>query len=349
MKILVTGGAGYIGSHTIIHILENTHHEVVSIDNYSNSDEKTFDRIEKITGSRVKNYNIDLTDYAALKREFFDVETDVEGIIHFAALKAVGESVQLPVKYYQNNLNGLINLLKCVEKYDVKQFIFSSSCTVYGNADSQPVTEETPTKVPESPYGYTKLVGERILSDFSKTKDDFTCLSLRYFNPVGAHMSGLNGELPKGVPNNLVPVVTQFASGWIDELTVYGDDYETRDGTAIRDYIHVADIANAHVLALEFIANGGRGAAYDVFNLGSGNGTTVLEVLKAFEQETGQKLDYTIGPRRPGDVQSIYANNSKATEVLGWKLNYTIEDAMSSAWKWQEYINATIGDDMVRL
>ncbi|MEQ9188386.1 MAG: UDP-glucose 4-epimerase GalE [Cryomorphaceae bacterium] len=347
MKIVVTGGAGYIGSHTIIDILERTNHEVVSIDNFSNSSEATFDRIEQITGKRVKNYNIDLTAYKTLKEEFFQKEKDLDGIIHFAALKAVGESVEKPVMYYQNNLNGLINLLKCVQKFDVQSFIFSSSCTVYGNAETQPVTEETPTQEPESPYGYTKLVGEKILSDFSKTKTAFHALSLRYFNPVGAHMSGQNGELPKGRPNNLVPVVTQAASGWIDDLYVHGNDYETRDGTAIRDYIHVSDIAHAHVLALEYLQSGKAMQNYDVFNLGSGNGVTVLEVIRAFEEVSGKKLNYIVGPRREGDVEIIYANNSKAKRVLGWEIKHGIEDAMHSAWEWQKQLNAIKSGDKV--
>jgi len=349
MKILVTGGAGYIGSHTIIDILENTDHEVVSIDNFSNSDPNTFDRVEAITGKRVKNYNIDLTSYNSLKTEFFLKEGHIDGVIHFAALKAVGESVAKPVMYYQNNLNGLINLLKCAQKFDVDSFIFSSSCTVYGNAEHQPVTELTPTQIPLSPYGYTKLVGEKILSDFAKTKKDFQALSLRYFNPVGAHISGLNGELPKGRPNNLVPVVTQFASGWINDLVVHGTDYETRDGTSIRDYIHVSDIAHAHVLALEFLNKSESETNYDVFNLGSGNGVTVLEVLHAFEKVSGRKLDYLLGPRREGDVEMIFADNSKATKGLKWDLQYGIEDAMASAWKWQQFLNKSKSGDKVRL
>jgi len=349
MKILVTGGAGYIGSHTIIDILDNTEHEVVSIDNFSNSDPNTFDRIEAITGKRVKNYEIDLTSYNTLKEDFFLKEWHIDGIIHFAALKAVGESVAKPVMYYQNNLNGLINLLKCAQKFDVDSFIFSSSCTVYGNADHQPVTEFTPTQTPESPYGYTKLVGEKILSDFAKTKSAFQALSLRYFNPVGAHISGMNGELPKGRPNNLVPVVTQFASGWVDDLVVHGTDYGTRDGTAIRDYIHVSDIAHAHVLALDYLNTGQTETNYDVFNLGSGNGVTVLEVLHAFEKISGLKLSYRLGPRREGDVEMIYADNSKATSLLNWKLQFGIEDAMSSAWKWQQFLNKAKNGDKVRL
>lgn len=346
MKILVTGGAGYIGSHTIIDIIENTNHEVVSIDNFSNSDSQTFDRIEKITGKRIKNYELDITAYKSLKEKFFAVEKDIDGIIHFAALKAVGESVEKPVKYYHNNFNSLINLLKCTQKFGVKYFIFSSSCTVYGNADEQPVTENTPTQKAESPYGYTKLVGENILSDFANSIQGFKAISLRYFNPVGAHLSGENGELPKGRPNNLVPVVTQFASKWLDELVVHGNDYDTRDGTAIRDYIHVSDIAHAHVLALEFLNGQSRTHPYDVFNLGTGVGVSVLEVLNAFENSSGLKLDYKIGPRRPGDVECIYANNEKARKLLGWEPKFNIDDAMKSAWEWQKRLNA-IHDDRV--
>lgn len=349
MKILVTGGAGYIGSHTLIDILECTTHEVISIDNFCNSDPNVFQRINQITGKEVKNYNVDLTDYEGLKHVFSDQESPIDGIIHFAALKAVGESVEKPVKYYQNNLNGLINLLKCVEKFDINSFIFSSSCTVYGNTDLQPVTEETPTQTPESPYGYTKLVGERILQDFTRTKSDFRALSLRYFNPVGAHISGMNGELPKGRPNNLVPIVTQFASAWLEDLYVHGNDYETRDGTAIRDYIHVSDIAHAHVLAIEYLSKLADERFYDVFNLGSGKGVTVLEVIEAFERQAGMKLNYKIGPRRPGDVEKIYANNRKAVDVLKWQPQYTIDEAMSSAWKWQQELNRLKNDGKAHL
>lgn len=347
MKILVTGGAGYIGSHTIIDILEKTGHEVVSIDNYSNSDAHTFERIRQITGRKVKNYNIDLCDYERLRSEFFEVERGIEGIIHFAAFKAVGESVEKPLMYYHNNLNGLINLLRSSQEFNVKYFIFSSSCTVYGNTKEQPVTEDTPAQQTESPYGYTKLVGEKILEDFTHSNKNFKSIALRYFNPVGAHMSGLNGELPKGKPNNLVPIVTQFASGWLPALQVYGDDYDTRDGTPIRDYIHVSDISHAHVLAMELLAGGKSPKSYDVFNLGNGLGVTVLEVLRAFEKVTGLKLDYKIGPRRPGDVEVIYANNHKARTQLQWQPEYDIEDAMRSAWKWQEYLNTIRRGDKV--
>lgn len=347
MKILVTGGAGYIGSHTIIDILENTDFEVVSVDNFSNSEEDTFSRIEKITGKRVRNYNIDLADYNLLKNEVFLKEQNIDGIIHFAALKAVGESVEKPVMYYYNNLNSMINLLKCCQKFDINNFIFSSSCTVYGNPSTTPVTESFPIGVTESPYGYTKVVGERILSDFTSTKKGFRGISLRYFNPVGAHMSGMNGELPKGRPNNLVPVVTQFASGWVDQLIVHGNDYETRDGTAIRDYIHVSDISRAHVLAVRRLFEDDSAPNYDIYNLGVGQGVTVLEVLNAFEKVSGLKLNYQIGPRRSGDVEAIYADNTKARTELGWNPTLTIEDAMLSAWEWQKRLNAIKRDDKV--
>lgn len=349
MKILVTGGAGYIGSHTIIDILENSDHEVISIDNFSNSDEATFDRIEQITGKRIKNYNVDISDYHALKSKVFEIEKNIDGIIHFAALKAVGESVDKPVLYYYNNLNSMINLLKCTQKFNINYFIFSSSCTVYGNPSMIPVTETSPIGSTESPYGYTKVVGERILEDFTKTKAGFKAIALRYFNPVGAHMSGLNGELPKGRPNNLVPVVTQFASGWLDQLNVYGNDYNTRDGSAIRDYIHVSDISHAHLLALNSIAGNSDSKAYDIYNLGVGEGVTVFEVLNAFEKIFGKKLNYTVTDRRAGDVEAIFADNSKAQNELGWKPKYNIDDAMSSAWKWQQHLNAITRDGKAHL
>lgn len=337
MKILVTGGAGYIGSHTIIDILNNTNHEVVSIDNFSNAEPQVFDRIKEITGKEVVNHAVDLCDKESLQACFEELG-NIDGIIHFAALKAVGESVSQPVAYYQNNFNSLLNLLELSAGFHVQHFIFSSSCTVYGNAEVQPVTEETPLQEPESPYGYTKLAGERMLRDFVSATADFNALSLRYFNPVGAHPSGLNGELPKGRPNNLVPVVTQFASGWLKELWVHGNDYDTRDGTAIRDYIHVSDIAHAHVLAMEWLVENQQ-SKYDVFNLGTGTGVTVLEVLQAFMKASGIQLNYQMGPRRAGDVEVIYADNTKARTILGWEPRFNIFDAMDAAWKWQQRLN----------
>lgn len=345
MRILVTGGAGYIGSNTIIDILESSNHEVVSIDNFSNSDLATFSRIEQITGKSVTNYNIDLTDYQSLVSNFFEKEQHIDGIIHFAALKAVGESVEKPLLYYQNNLNGLVNLLKCAQKFDVKYFIFSSSCTVYGNAAHQPVTENTPTAMPESPYGYTKLVGENIIRHFANAERGFKAISLRYFNPVGAHSSGLNGELPKGKPNNLVPIITQFLSGWLDELSVYGIDYGTRDGSAMRDYIHVSDIAHAHLIAMESLVNNENKPIYDIYNLGTGNGTTVFEVINAFERANSLKVNYKIGDRRKGDVDTIFADISKAKTELNWKPIRSLEESMRSAWQWQLFLNKTRNGD----
>ena len=339
MKILVTGGAGYIGSHTIVDILENRGgYEVASLDNYSNSEAASYARIREVAGRGPRDFECDLRDYEALRR-VFEALPPLDGVIHFAALKAVGESVEKPLLYYENNLGGLVNLLKCVREFQVPNFIFSSSCTVYGNVDKLPASEETPLKTPESPYGYTKTAGERILQDFIASAPGHRAISLRYFNPVGAHASGKLGELPLGVPNNLVPIITQFASGWLDRLVVFGDDYPTRDGTPVRDYVHVSDIAHAHLLALEYVAEQGD-RHYEVFNLGTGEGVTVLEAIRAFEERSGLRLDYRIGGRRAGDITAIYADNSKARKVLGWRPQRDIGDAMASAWEWQQHLNS---------
>lgn len=343
MKVLVTGGAGYIGSHTIVDLLENADFEVISLDNYINSTHETFDRIEAITGVRVRNYAIDICDERAL-RQLFKQETDVVAIIHFAALKAVGESVAQPLRYYANNVGGLINLLQCADQVGIRRIIFSSSCTVYGNAAVQPVTENTPLAEAESPYGYTKLVGETILRNFCLAQTDARCIALRYFNPVGAHASGLIGELPLGEPNNLVPLITRAASGVGKPLTVYGSDYKTRDGSPVRDYVHVSDVAHAHVLALEKLS--AEAEKFDVINLGSEQGNTVGEVITAFERATGVRLPHTVGQRRPGDVEVVYADCAKAARVLGWKAQRSLEECMLSAWRWQQRIN---GDDRARL
>lgn len=339
MNILVTGGAGYIGSHTIADILENRDYAIFSLDNFSNAEHATFDRLEELLGRQVRNFDCDLRDGARL-REVFRALPRLDGIIHFAALKAVEESTRKPLLYYENNLQGLVNLLRCVEEFAVPNFIFSSSCTVYGNVDELPASESTPLKTPESPYGYTKLAGERILEDFTRAHGKLKSISLRYFNPVGAHESGIIGELPLGTPNNLVPIITQAASGWLKELVVFGDDYPTRDGTALRDYVHVSDIAHAHLLALEHVAGIAAASHYDVFNLGTGEGVTVLEAIKAFESRTGQKLNWRIGGRRAGDIEAIYADNAKARDVLGWVPARRIGEAMESAWKWQQRLNA---------
>ncbi len=332
-KVLVTGGCGYIGSHTIVDLIENGY-DVISVDNNSRSTPRILEGVEKITGRKVKNYKVDLCNYDDTFAIFQENE-DIVGIIHFAAYKAVGESVEQPLMYFENNLGSLINLLKCVQEFNVPYFVFSSSCTVYGNPDEIPVTEKTPPKPAESPYGYTKQMGEQIINEFSKAVPT-QCVLLRYFNPVGAHPSAFIGELPIGKPANLVPVITQTAIGKIPQVTVYGNDYPTRDGSCIRDYIHVCDIAHAHTLAMDYLLNKGSDKRCEVFNLGSGNGVSVLEAINAFEKVSGVKLNYAIGPRRPGDVVAIYANNEYAVKTLGWKLKYNLEDMMSSAWKWEQ-------------
>ncbi|MCB0380169.1 MAG: UDP-glucose 4-epimerase GalE [Flavobacteriales bacterium] len=337
MKILITGGAGYIGSHTIIDILENTNWDVISIDNYSTSTETTYQRIEKITGKTIMFYNVDLKDIDATKK-VFEENKDIKGIIHFAAHKWVGDSVENPLKYYNNNLIGLTNILTLQKEFNIKSLIFSSSCSVYGNIDTLPVTEKTQLNKAESPYAYTKQVGERIIEDFIYANNQLKAISLRYFNPVGAHISGLNGEI-QPIPNNLIPFVTQTAIGKIKQLNVFGNNYNTKDGTCVRDYIHVSDIASAHVAALKTLFENANFPNYDVINLGSGNGVSVLEIINAFEQQNNIKLNYKFGPRRQGDVESIYSDSSKALKVLGWKTNYNINDMVKSAWLWEQNLN----------
>ncbi|MAW87855.1 MAG: UDP-glucose 4-epimerase GalE [Phyllobacteriaceae bacterium] len=332
-KILVTGGCGYIGSHTVVDLLDQGF-EVISIDNLSNSDEKVLDGIEAITGKRVRNYAVDLCDLAAT-REVFEANPDIAGIIHFAALKLVGESVFEPLKYYHNNLEGLTNLLKCAEEFKVSNFIFSSSCSVYGNTDVLPVTEDTPFGEAESPYARTKQIGEQILSDYAKVNDWFKCVRLRYFNPAGAHESALIGEAPTNPATNLVPVITETAIGKREKMSIFGVDYDTRDGSCIRDYIHVMDLADAHTRCLQYLLENRNETNCDVFNVGIGEGVTVLEAVNAFEKVTGQKLNYELGPRRPGDVVAIYANKSKAERLLGWQPKRNIEDIMKTAWAWE--------------
>lgn len=337
MQILITGGAGYIGSHTIIEILQNTDWEVISIDNYSNSSSATYDRIKEITGKKIRHYNIDLKDIVATEQVFKE-NKDIAGIIHFAAHKAVGESVEQPLMYYDNNLNTLANILKCQEKFNVPNLIFSSSCSVYGNTKELPVTEETPLEKTESPYAYTKQIGEVMVNDFMKINKKLKAISLRYFNPVGAHITGLNGELSNTKPNNLVPFITQTAIGKQESLTVFGSNYNTIDGTCVRDYIHVSDIANAHVLALQELINGNISKNHDIINLGTGIGVSVLEAIKAFEKVSGKKLNYSIGEKREGDVEAIYANNQKAKKLLKWTPKLNLDDMMLSAWKWENHL-----------
>lgn len=336
--ILITGGCGYIGSHTAIELLEENRFNVISIDNLSNATEEVLDRIEAVTGKRMTNYAIDLCDLQAT-REVFEANPDIVGVIHFAAFKSVGESVEQPLWYYENNFSSLINVLKCCETYGVPHVIFSSSCSIYGNVDQLPVSEDTPVKDVESPYASTKLVGERILQDFVRSCDEVKCISLRYFNPVGAHASGLNGELPGNRPSNLVPAITQTAAGLLPQLTVFGGDYETRDGSCIRDFIHVTDIAIAHIKALDYLMAEQQEAPYEVYNLGTGQGVSIFEAISAFEQVTGQQLNYVVGERRPGDVVAIYSDSSRAKERLGWEATRGIREMMASAWKWQENLS----------
>lgn len=331
-KILVTGGTGYIGSHTIVDLIQNGY-DVVNIDNHSRSTPRIMEGVEKIVEKKVKNYNVDLCNYDDTFAVFQE-NTDIAGIIHFAAYKAVGESVEKPLMYFENNLISLINLLKCVQDFKVPHFVFSSSCTVYGNPDRIPVTEETLPKPAESPYGYTKQMGEQIVSETIKSLTT-TAILLRYFNPVGAHPSGLIGEMPVGPPQNLVPAITQTAIGKLPQMTVHGNDYKTRDGSCIRDFIHVCDLAHAHTLALNYLIEERNYSSCEVFNLGSGNGFTVLEAILAFEKVSGTKLNYKIGPRRTGDVIAIYANNDKANTFLGWKPRFSLEDMMQTAWQWE--------------
>ncbi len=331
-KILVTGGCGYIGSHTIVDLIENGF-EVISIDDNSRSTTYLLDGIEKITGKKVKNYKVDLKDYNDT-RAIFEENEDIAGIIHFAAYKAVGESVEEPLMYYENNLFSLINLLKCVQEFAVPHFVFSSSCTVYGSPDTIPVTEESPIKKAESPYGSTKQMGEEMIMNVVQVNDAKAIL-LRYFNPVGAHPSGLIGELPLGKPANLVPAITQTAIGKIPSMQLWGADYDTRDGSCIRDYIHVCDIAHAHTLALQYLIENKNKTNCDIFNLGTGNGVTVLEAIKAFEEVSGKKLNYKVGPRRPGDVVAIYANNNLARTALNWQIKYDLKEMMRTAWAWE--------------
>lgn len=331
-KILVTGGCGYIGSHTIVDLLEHGF-TVISIDDNSRSTPYAVNGIELITGKKIKNYKVDLKNFDETLAVFQE-NPDIEGVIHFAAYKAVGESVDEPLLYYENNLFGLINLLKCVQDFDIPHFVFSSSCTVYGNPDEMPVTETSPIKKAESPYGATKQMSEDIIRDFTK-RDITAAILLRYFNPVGAHPSGFIGELPIGKPQNLVPAITQTAIGKLPKLLVYGNDYPTRDGSCVRDYIHVCDIAHAHTLAIEYLAGNKKEAACEVFNLGTGNGFTVLEVIQTFEEVSGVKLNYEIGPRRAGDIIAIYANNDAAVTQLGWNIQYSITDMMRTAWEWE--------------
>lgn len=329
MKILVTGGAGYIGSHTDVELL-NAGHEVVVVDNLYNSNEKALERVEEITGKPVKFYQVDVLDKEALNRVFD--EEDIDAVIHFAGLKAVGESVSKPVEYYNNNIAGTINLLDVMKAHNVKNIIFSSSATVYGDPAEIPITEKCPKGTCTNPYGWSKWMLEQILMDVNKADPEWNVMLLRYFNPIGAHESGLIGEDPKGIPNNLVPYVAQVAVGKLEAVQVFGDDYDTPDGTGVRDYIHVVDLATGHVAALDWM-NGREGV--EIFNLGTGQGTSVLEVVRAFSAACGRELPYKICPRRGGDVAAVYGDASKAEREMGWKAQYSIDDMCRDSWNWQ--------------
>lgn len=333
-KILVTGGCGYIGSHTMVDLIANGF-DVISVDNLYNSDESVLDGIAQITGKQVKNYAVDLCDLEATK-QIFQENPDLIGVIHFAALKAVGESVEKPLLYFRNNLNSLLNILDCMAQYGVSHLIFSSSCSVYGNVQELPVTEDTPWQEAESPYARTKQMGEQIICDVLRGTPTLQSVLLRYFNPAGAHPSALIGESPRNMANNLVPVITETAIGKRPETVVFGDDYPTRDGSCIRDYIHIMDLAHAHTLALQYLLAARNEQQVEVFNLGIGEGVSVLEAIHAFETSTGVRLNYRIGPRREGDVVAIYANNNRAAQRLGWQPQYNIEAIMRSAWAWEQ-------------
>ncbi|WP_297337820.1 UDP-glucose 4-epimerase GalE [Algoriphagus sp.] len=331
-KILITGGAGYIGSHTAVELV-NAGFEPIVLDDLSNSDSKVLNRLEEIVGKKIPFYQGDCNDLAVLDQ--IGKDHQLSGVIHFAAFKAVGESTQFPLDYYRNNIGSLVVLLEFMQKRGIKDLVFSSSCTVYGQPDQLPVTEDTPRKDAESPYGNTKKVCEDILVDFVKSKPDIRVISLRYFNPIGAHPSGKIGELPIGTPNNLVPFVTQTAAGIREKLTVFGNDYDTSDGSCVRDFIHVMDLADAHVKALSFLSKQNTDY-YEVFNVGTGNGNTVLEVIETFQKVNGIKLNYQIGPRRPGDVVKIWADTQKINQVLGWYPKFSLEDSLRDSWNWQK-------------
>ncbi len=337
--VLVTGGTGYIGSHTVVE-LQEAGYRVVIIDNLSNSYVDVVDSIEKITGIRPEFEKVDLKEKLA-SFAVFEKYPEIEAIIHFAASKAVGESVDVPLDYYQNNLNSLIHVLDGMRKYKVNHIVFSSSCTVYGEPDILPVTEEAPIKKANSPYGNTKQICEEIMQDFRKPHPEVNVIALRYFNPIGAHPSALIGELPIGVPNNLVPFITQTAIGIRDELKVFGDDYNTPDGSAVRDYINVVDLARAHVVAIKRLLQKKNKKGFEIFNLGTGKGNSVLEVIKAFEKVSGTNLNYKIVGRREGDVEQVYADTGFANNELGWKTEKDIEETLLTAWKWEQHYRSS--------
>lgn len=340
MKILVTGGLGYIGSHTILSLLAQKH-EVVILDNLDNSCIEVLHRLTQLAGHSIPFYQLDITDANGLNRLF--EQENLDGVIHFAAKKSVSEAIEKPLYYYQHNIAGLLNLLEVCKQYEVNRFIFSSSCTVYGTPKMLPVTEATPTQIALSPYGNTKRIGEELLQEYASLKKGFKTIILRYFNPVGAHSSGILGELPLGVPANLMPFITQSAAGIRGPLQVFGDNYNTADGTAIRDYIHVIDLAMAHIEALQYLET--MPTNVDLFNVGTGAGVSVLEMIQTFEQVNSIKLNYEFAPRRAGDIEKIWADTRKITEVLGWRPKYDLRDMCLSAWQWQQFLMKSGADE----
>ena len=336
-KVIVTGGAGYIGSHTVVELIRRGYEPII-LDDFSNSEKKVLPRLEKITGKNVKLYEGKVQDPGFLEG-ILRFEKNIEAIIHFAAFKAVGESVEKPLLYYDNNLNSTLAILDNTLRNRGIKLIFSSSCTVYGQPDKLPVTENTPRKPAESPYGNTKQICEDFIRDSVGSGKELKALSLRYFNPIGADSSSLIGELPRGIPANLVPFITQAAAGLRPKISVFGNDYSTPDGTCIRDYIHVTDLANAHVKAIEYLDSIGEDAHYDVFNIGVGKGVSVMEIIQSFEEVNDLSLNYEIGPRRSGDIEKIWADTTKVNNLMNWKAQYSLEDALSSAWNWQIKLN----------
>lgn len=338
-KILVTGGCGYIGSHTLVELLDSGRYDAVSVDFCKRSTPRAMQRVEAITGKRVKNYRIDICNRNDFNR-IFEENSDIQGIIHFAAYKAVGESVENPLLYYRNNLNSLMNVIEACQHYAIPNLIFSSSCAVYGEVKKLPVNEATPVGAALCPYAHTKQIGEEMIRSALIPNSALQVVILRYFNPVGAHLSGLNGELSPDKPNNLIPIIMLAAAGEIPQMTVFGTDYDTRDGSCIRDYVHVCDIANAHVKALDYLFEHKNQKSCEVFNLGSGKGVSVLEMLQATERVIGRKLNYVLGARRAGDVPAIYGDCSRANELLQWSCRCNIDDMIASAWRWQQHLKS---------
>jgi len=332
MKILVTGGLGYIGSHTVVE-LHQAGHDIIIIDNLSNSEASVHTTLEKMCGRSFTFYELDITDAARL-RVVFEKEKDIDGIIHFAAKKSVTESLQIPVTYYENNISGLVNVMRMIEDYKIPYFVFSSSCTVYGEPEKMPVTELTPLTRSITPYGNSKLWAEGMIEEFTRLTPHVKSVLLRYFNPVGAHETSLIGELPRGIPGNLMPFITQTAAGWRAELKIFGNDYATPDGTCVRDFIHVVDLAKAHVMSLSYAQK--HDFNTEIFNVGTGNGHSVDEVVQSFEQTTGQNLNYSYAERRPGDIEQIWADTTKVNGVLGWQAKYSLDDMTRTAWAWQK-------------